>query len=53
MGLMYKLNAITGKFDLVNNPSQLGDSSTYINVDTTNKKIQIYVNGTLVNEWVG
>lgn len=31
--------------------TKLGDSNTYIYVDTTNNKIQFYINGVLVQEW--
>jgi hypothetical protein len=30
---------------------KIGSSTTYIYVDTTNNKIQVYVSGSLVHEW--
>ena len=51
MGMILKYNALTGKFDMVQNEQQLGNNSTYINVDTSNKKIEIYVNGNLKQRW--
>lgn len=51
MGTTFKYNPLTGKFDLVQNTSELGNSSTYIKVDTTNKKIQMFVDGTQEAEW--
>lgn len=51
MGTTYEFNPLTSKFDLVQNTSELGDSSTYIKVDTTNDKIEFYVDGNKVAEW--
>ena len=30
---------------------RMGDANTYIYVDTTNKKIQVYIDGVKVHEW--
>ena len=51
MGTIFKFNALTGKFDMVVNTSEIGNTNTYIEVDTTNKRIRSYVDGSLVDEW--
>lgn len=51
MGTILKFNALTSKLDLVQNPEEIGSSSTYIKVDITNHKIQLYINGVLKAEW--
>jgi len=51
MGAIFKFNALTSKFDLVVNPEEIGNSSTYIKVDTTNHRIEFYVNGVLKQRW--
>ena len=37
--------------DIEPNGKKYGDANTYIKVDTTNKKIEIWVNGAKVHEW--
>lgn len=37
--------------DIEPNGNKFGSSTTYILVDTINNKIQLYVNGVLVQEW--
>jgi len=51
MGTTYAFNALTGKFDLILNIEEIGDSNTKIKIDTTNHKIQFYINGVKKAEW--
>jgi len=45
---MVRLEHHRGIFTCTN---RLGDANTNVTVDTANKKVQIYVNGSLVQEW--
>jgi hypothetical protein len=50
--MAYKFNPISGQFDMVGGTNRIPDSgTTYVIADTANKKVQIYVDGTLVVEW--
>lgn len=51
MGIKFKLNAFTGDLDMVLNQEEIGSSLTYIKVDTTNHRIEFYVNGVLKQRW--
>jgi len=51
MGTKFKFNALTGKLDMVLNQEEIGNSSTYIKVDSVNHRIEFYVNGVLKQRW--